>query len=38
MGVAPKTRDMQPVTLFDGVFDPNQAEKYATSFAVKNLA
>jgi nitrate/nitrite transport system substrate-binding protein len=34
MGVAPKTKDMEPVKLFDGTFDPNQAEKYALSFPV----
>jgi hypothetical protein len=38
MGVTPKTRDMQPVRLFDGTFDPNQAETYATSFSVHNLS
>ena len=38
MGVTPKTKDMQPVKLFDGVFDPTQAEKYALSFAVHSRA
>jgi nitrate/nitrite transport system substrate-binding protein len=34
MGVSPKAKDMEPVKLFDGTFDPNQAEKYALSFTV----
>jgi nitrate/nitrite transport system substrate-binding protein len=34
MGVAPKGKDLQPVTFFDGTFDPNQAEKYALAFPV----
>jgi nitrate/nitrite transport system substrate-binding protein len=34
MGVAPKGKDLQPVTFFDGTFDPNQAEKYALSFPI----
>lgn len=38
MGVSPKTKDMQPVKLFDGTFDPSQAEKYALSFAVHSRA
>jgi nitrate/nitrite transport system substrate-binding protein len=38
MGVTPKTKDMQPVKLFDGTFDPNEAEKYALSFPVHNRA
>jgi nitrate/nitrite transport system substrate-binding protein len=38
MGVAPKGKDMEPVKLFDGTFDPNQAEKYALSFPVHSRA
>jgi nitrate/nitrite transport system substrate-binding protein len=38
LGVDPGTQNDSPETLFDGVtFDPNEAEKYATSFAVHNL-
>jgi nitrate/nitrite transport system substrate-binding protein len=38
IGVTPKVQDLQPVKLFDGTFDPNQAEKYATSFPIHSLA
>jgi nitrate/nitrite transport system substrate-binding protein len=38
MGVTPKAKDMEPVKIFDGTFDPNQAEKYATSFPINSLA
>jgi nitrate/nitrite transport system substrate-binding protein len=38
MGVTPKAKDMEPVKIVDATFDPNQAEKYATSFAVHSLA
>src|SRR5688572_30309349 len=38
MGVALKGKDMQPVTIGDTTFDPNQAEKYALSFAVHSRA
>ena len=34
MSVTPKAKDMEPLKFFDGTFDPNQAEKYALSFAV----
>jgi hypothetical protein len=34
MGVTTKFKDMQKQTLFDGTFDPADAEKYALSFAV----
>ena len=38
MGVTPKGKDMEPVKMFDGTFDPNQAEKYALSFPVHSRA
>ena len=38
LGVTPKVTDMQPVKLFDGVFDPKQPEKYAKSFPIHNIA
>ena len=38
MGVTPKTKDMEPLKFFDGTFDPNQAEKYALSFAIHSRA
>jgi nitrate/nitrite transport system substrate-binding protein len=38
LGVTPKVADMQPVKLFDGVFDPKQPEKYAKSFPIHNIA
>ena len=34
IGVATQFKDMQKQTLFDGVFDPADPEKYALSFAV----
>jgi nitrate/nitrite transport system substrate-binding protein len=34
MGVTTQFKDMQKQTLFDGVFDPADPEKYALSFAV----
>ena len=36
MGVTTQFKDMQKQTLFDGVFDPADPEKYALSFAVHN--
>jgi len=38
VGFAPKGKDMQPVTIGDTTFDPNQAEKYALSFPIHNRA
>jgi nitrate/nitrite transport system substrate-binding protein len=38
MSFTPKGKDMQPVTFFDGTFDPNQAEKYALSFPIHSRA
>ena len=38
MGVTPKAKDMEPLKFFDGTFDPNQAEKYALSFAIHSRA
>jgi hypothetical protein len=38
MGVTTKFKDMQKQTLFDGVFDPTDPEKYAMSFAVHSRA
>jgi nitrate/nitrite transport system substrate-binding protein len=38
LGVDPGTQNDSPETLFDGVtFDPKEAEKYATSFAVNSM-
>jgi nitrate/nitrite transport system substrate-binding protein len=37
LGVAVTAQDMQPVKLFDGVFDPKNAEAYAKAFAVHNI-
>ncbi len=37
LGVKKTLTDMQPVKLFDGVFDPKEPEKYAKSFAVNNV-
>jgi nitrate/nitrite transport system substrate-binding protein len=37
LGVRVTATDMAPVKLADHTFDPAQAEKYATSFAVHNL-
>ena len=37
MGVTVKAKDMQPVKLSDNTFDPANAEKYATSFAVHSM-
>jgi nitrate/nitrite transport system substrate-binding protein len=37
LGVKVTAVDMAPVKLSDNTFDPKQAEKYATSFAVHNL-
>jgi nitrate/nitrite transport system substrate-binding protein len=38
LGVDPGTQNDSPETLFDGVtFDPKEAEKYATSFAVHSM-
>jgi nitrate/nitrite transport system substrate-binding protein len=38
MGVTTKFQDMQKQTLFDGVFDPADPEKYALSFPVHSRA
>jgi nitrate/nitrite transport system substrate-binding protein len=38
MGVSIKGKDMQPMTIVGKTFDPNQAEKYATSFPIHSLA
>jgi len=38
MGVTTQFKDMQKQTLFDGVFDPADPEKYALSFAVHSRA
>jgi nitrate/nitrite transport system substrate-binding protein len=38
MGVTTKFQDMQKQTLFDGVFDPSDPEKYALSFPVHSRA
>jgi nitrate/nitrite transport system substrate-binding protein len=37
LGVAVTAKDMQPVKLADGVFDPKNAEAYAKGFAVHNV-
>jgi nitrate/nitrite transport system substrate-binding protein len=37
LGVEPGAPSDAPETLFDGVFDPKDPEKYATSFAVNSL-
>ena len=37
MGVTVSTQDMQPIKLFDGVFDPKNPEAYAKAFAVHNV-
>jgi nitrate/nitrite transport system substrate-binding protein len=37
LGVKVTAQDMQPVKLFDGTFDPKDAERYAHSFAVHNV-
>ena len=37
MGVKVNAADMAPLKLTDGVFDPKNAEKYATSFPIHNL-
>jgi nitrate/nitrite transport system substrate-binding protein len=38
MGATPKIAETQKITLFDGVFDASDPEKYARSFAINNLA
>jgi hypothetical protein len=38
MGVVKKVADVQKITLFDGVFDASDPEKYAKSFPVNSLA
>jgi len=38
MGVTSQFKDMQKQTLFDGVFDPTDPEKYAMSFPVHSRA
>jgi nitrate/nitrite transport system substrate-binding protein len=38
MGVTTKFQDMQKQTLFDGVFDPADPEKYALSFPIHSRA
>jgi hypothetical protein len=37
LGVAVAAKDMQPVKLADGMFDPRDPERYAKSFAVHSL-
>ena len=37
IGVAVKAKDMQPTKLADATFKPEDAEKYATSFAINSL-
>jgi nitrate/nitrite transport system substrate-binding protein len=36
-GMAPKVVETQKITLFDGVFDASDPEKYARSFAINSL-
>ncbi len=38
MGAPPKIAETQKITLFDGVFDTGDPEKYARSFAINSLA
>jgi nitrate/nitrite transport system substrate-binding protein len=38
LGVTPRTTELSKVSLFDGVFDAADPEKYVASFAVKSLA
>lgn len=38
LGAPPKVAEEQKVTLFDGVFDATNPEKYATSFPVHSIA
>jgi nitrate/nitrite transport system substrate-binding protein len=38
MGVAVKVAEEQKITLFDGVFDGKEPDKYARSFAINSLA
>jgi nitrate/nitrite transport system substrate-binding protein len=38
LGVKVTAKDMQPTKLADGVFKPEEAEKYATSFPINSLA
>jgi nitrate/nitrite transport system substrate-binding protein len=38
MGMTPKVVEMQKATLFDGVFDASDPEKYARSFAINSLS
>jgi nitrate/nitrite transport system substrate-binding protein len=37
LGIKVAAKDLAPVKLTDGVFDPKDAEKYATSFAINSL-
>ena len=37
LGVKTIAPDMKPVKLFDGTFDPKDAEKYAKAFPVNSL-
>jgi nitrate/nitrite transport system substrate-binding protein len=37
MGMVPKVVEVQKITLFDGVFDASDPEKYARSFAINSL-
>jgi nitrate/nitrite transport system substrate-binding protein len=37
MGTTPKVVEMQKVTLFDGVFDTSDPEKYARSFPINSI-
>ena len=38
LGISPKVAEEQKVTLFDGVFDGKDPEKYARSFPINNIA
>ena len=38
MGVTVKVAEEQKITLFDGVFDGKDPEKYARSFPINSLA
>jgi nitrate/nitrite transport system substrate-binding protein len=38
MGMTPKVVEMQKVTLFDGVFDASDPEKYARSFPINSIS
>jgi hypothetical protein len=38
MGVKPAVTEEQTITLFDGVFDGKDPEKYARAFPINSLA